>query len=531
MIPKPVRQMKGERLRKGSDTNIGVLFRAHGRTARWIGILAATVVLAGLFLYNQPYYPASWQDEGFVLQGAMNIVRFGQYAMRSSEGFRILDQPLIANGPGVVLPITAAFAVFGIGLLQARLVIILYSLLTLIVFFALARRLFGSQAALISVFLFLVVPVEGFLKYGRHALGNVPALFYFLAGYLIWLTAIESNRLRNSVIAGGLLGLACVTKGQYLLVLPVLLITFIFEWFYFRKVPLKLAAGLLGSALITVTLWYLVQLGLVGFENFGQHLEAIRASSRVTVFVFRPERILASVSYLIRSGFVLFVLPGLVYAIWTFRRGDTLVIRRQSVLVIFILLWLGWYVLASVGWPRYAIEPYLVGLLFAGKVTNDAIGLLPRPRDRTPRLTKAVVLPAGSLVLLITIVFVSLWAMVGQVYRIAEPANTDADRFARYLESNIDRETVIESWEWELDVLAELNYHHPANSWVDVYTGVLHFGDAPSQSYDPRLYHPAYLVGGPFSRWTGLYRDLLASGCCTHIASVGQYDLYRFNSY
>ena len=51
--------------------------------------LAGVILIVVLAVYHQPYYPATWLDEGFVLQGAINLVRYAQYAMRSVEGFRI----------------------------------------------------------------------------------------------------------------------------------------------------------------------------------------------------------------------------------------------------------------------------------------------------------------------------------------------------------------------------------------------------------------------------------------------------------
>ncbi|MEZ4638895.1 MAG: hypothetical protein R2856_28705 [Caldilineaceae bacterium] len=48
----------------------------------------------------------------------------GVYADYSSEGLRHFG-PTIGVGPTVMLPIAAAFELFGIGLMQARLVIVI----------------------------------------------------------------------------------------------------------------------------------------------------------------------------------------------------------------------------------------------------------------------------------------------------------------------------------------------------------------------------------------------------------------------
>lgn len=78
-------------------------------------VVPAFFSLLALGIYNQPYYPVTWFDEGLALQGALNLVNHGQYAMRSVEGFRTLDQPLIANGPGLIVPMAVLFKVFGVG--------------------------------------------------------------------------------------------------------------------------------------------------------------------------------------------------------------------------------------------------------------------------------------------------------------------------------------------------------------------------------------------------------------------------------
>ena len=94
---------------------------AVGRALPRLMGAAGVLLLLFLGLYNQPSNPIPWLDEGFAAQGAMNLLRYGEYAMRSSEGFRVLDQPLVANGPGFVLPVATVFSLLGVGLFGPRL--------------------------------------------------------------------------------------------------------------------------------------------------------------------------------------------------------------------------------------------------------------------------------------------------------------------------------------------------------------------------------------------------------------------------
>jgi 4-amino-4-deoxy-L-arabinose transferase-like glycosyltransferase len=451
-------------MRLAGVNNTAIEVIAHHRLLRSLLALAGVLVLLLLGIYNQPYYPGTWLDEGFALQGPINLVRYGQYAMKSAEGFRVLDQPLIANGPGIVLPLSAAFALFGVGLLQARLVVVVYLVLTAMAFFTLARRLYGTPAAIISILLLLAFPQEGFLKYGRYALGNVPALGYFLFGYLLWLTSLERDNWGYALGGGLMFGLAMVTKGQYGLLIPMLLLVAFADRVYYKTIGLKRIALVLLTALGCLGIWYVAQLVVVGPENFDQHLAAIRSSSRVTVFAFRPMRIPRNAWYLIRSGLPLFVAPGLIYAAWACRKRGSHYSRHLP-LVVFVIIWLVWYVFASVGWPRYAFDAYAVGTLLAGKFLVDVVRFLPRDRSPLNRAGQSrVFIRAGALLFIVAVLLSGIWGLTRQVSRIVDRPDRPAQLFAEYLQNNVGSQAVVESWDWQIDVLADLNYHHPPNA-------------------------------------------------------------------
>ncbi len=493
--------------------------------------LAAFAVLGliGIGMARQPYSPKTWQDEGFVLQGAMNLAQHGQWAMRSSEGFRVLDQPLVANGPGLVLPIAAAFAVFGVGLLQARLVMVAYMVFAAVVFFLLARRLFGWPAAIFSTFLLMAVPDEGFILYGRHALGNVPALAWFLLGCLVYSVADRRRRWHWGALAGLMMGIAAVTKAQYILLLPILLVAWAAEWMIHRKLPVARNLAVLGAFAACLAGWQLAQWLIVGADNYAQHLEAIRSSTNVTVLAFRLSRIPGNLWYLARSGFALIALPGLALAAWQYVRRDS-ADRTVVLLIAFVGVWIAWYVFASVGWARYTFEPYVIGLLLAGRFARDAIAFARRAGPPALRHTgrRAAQWAAAGL-----IAAMALWGAVGlagQAARLIAEPNRSPQQFAQILLDTVGPDQIVESWEWELDVLAGLRYHHPTNDWVDRFTAVTQFGEALDVVYDPGLRRPAFLIDGPFSKWTGIYRPALDAGCCALVARAGQYDLYRYQT-
>ena len=79
-----------------------------------------------------------------------------------------------------------------------------------------------------------------------------------------------------------------------------------------------------------------------------------------------------------------------------------------------------------------------------------------------------------------------------------------------------------------MDVWADLNYPHPTNVWVDELTKVTQFRETSRLApYDPTPFSPQYLIDGPFSKWTQLYANYLAAGCCRLVLREGPYDLYH----
>ena len=151
------------------------------------------------------------------------------------------------------------------------------------------------------------------------------------------------------------------------------------------------------------------------------------------------------------------------------------------------------YTLVPAGWPRYAFEPYSLGLALSGGFPDRCRHMAPsrggavRTRGKGPDLVEGPGShPAGSHARRR-----SRWldrAARATVLR----AGPESQRFADYLRRNVGPRAVVESWEWEIDTLADLNYHHPTNDWVDAYTALLQFGEPLPRRDDPFQYSPDY---------------------------------------
>jgi hypothetical protein len=83
-------------------------------------------------------------------------------------------------------------------------------------------------------------PAAGFLLFGRHVLGDIPALAFFFGGCWAWLRGLKRDKLRYLLLSGSMFGAAIVTKTQYLLMIVVtLLILLMLDLLYYHLQLLK----------------------------------------------------------------------------------------------------------------------------------------------------------------------------------------------------------------------------------------------------------------------------------------------------
>lgn len=496
-------------------------------------VYVVTILLILLSAYKLEYYPRIWFDEGEILQAPKNLVLYGKYALRSSEGFRVLD-PALTTGPTVVLPIALAFKVFGVGLFQARLVMVAYLVLAVLAFYQLANHLYDRRTALVALWLFIGLsgPAPSLFSLGRQALGNVPALFFFLTGALLWMKSIDIGGRDSKVflfLSGMFMGLAMVTKNQYGLLIPVMIIVWAVDRLYYKKLCSYHFAIPLAVSVACQLTWYGVQFAILGGDEFAGRMGDLQAVSSTSVAVFSTGMILENLRKLVTTEFLILGVPSLIYVVLSCAARELSSLKRVFVLS-FVGVWLSWYLLASVGWERYLFDPWVATCICVAKVFSDLTegvgeslrrlwgGLIQRePTVSSPSI-------AASLIL----VFVVLYPFQQTVRSIIFARQDAPQEFARFLDSHVSTDVIVESWEWELGFLTGHNYHFPPTQIVlamirKLYSGVPY----PVDAYHFQDFDPDYLIDGPFSKSTGLYPQGFLKQSCTLVKSIGDYDLYK----
>lgn len=117
---------------------------------------------------------------------------------------------------GVILPLAATYAVFGVSEWTTILLPMLASTLSVLLIAFVARRLFGMRVAIIAGLLYATFPMQ--LRLAGMLLPEALAGFYVLVGVLLYLFARSKARSWAWLGAGVLMGIAYVAKESALFV-------------------------------------------------------------------------------------------------------------------------------------------------------------------------------------------------------------------------------------------------------------------------------------------------------------------------
>ena len=500
-----------------------------------LGMILISILLLFFVFYNLTAYPRPWFDEGSHLHVPKTFVRFGVYADYSSEGFRYYG-PTIGVGPTVMLPLALVFKLFGIGLLQARFVMALYLLGAILVFYYLVRNLSDTWLALISCALLVSSRSVLILYYGRQVLGEVPGFLFLIASLALWFAKWESNNIKRLILVGLLFGLAIITKYEYLLFLfPMLGLAWLANIFYYRITAHKnfIIPGVIAG--VCFALWQVITIGYLGPTNAMENLSLLRASAEGAAFSFNPAQIGKNLAGLVTPSVYLgALLPALIFGFFTAfpRNRDG---QRWGVLYLLMAFNLIWFVFASIGWIRYAFLGLSFASIFIARLFYDAtdhLNLNPGEDQAAGRwaglLNNRVLYRWALVVWLIAIIVIP---MGKNALEIVFPGPRAAEAMASYLDANVPKDVIIETWEPEMGFFSDHLYHFPPNNLLALAVKQVYGNGEPVAGYYNYLQteKPEYLLVGKFSKWVVLYPSEQLSGQYRLVTSIYDYDLYQRN--
>ncbi|MBA3946365.1 MAG: glycosyltransferase family 39 protein [Herpetosiphonaceae bacterium] len=505
----------------------------------WLRVPVSALLLFGLGLWHLAD-PPMWWDEGWTTSVARNWVERGLYG-------RLLSGQSAPTGLEasfwVTGPVALSFRLFGVGIWQARLFGVLCTVLTLGLIYYLAHRLYNRVVAVGTIAVLLLLSIHPQLHpllMGRQVLGEMPMLCYLLAGYTCLLLALRRSTWFIGV-AVVCWAVAVSTKAQ---VLPFWALSLLAP-FIWTVVQRRWRVAMLLCASIFATLGG-VQLLLMGMNIVWQGHRVAATSEYGTVTGLYD--VLAIVPTLFNRLFALQnvlvigvpTLCGLGYAanrLWHDLHRDHTQVTEATIILRLVLWsvsgsWLAWFVLLSVGVPRYLFPATFIGSIFVAAflydltdhfnvmtTLNRAIqGLL---HQRWNRQTAG----AWLVLLLLMEAFPLTLRTISHYYLHGE--DRSAQRVAQFLDTITPPHALIETYESELHFLLHRPYHFPPDQTHVTLNHRSLLGQTVTVDYDPLAANPDYLVLGTFSKGNNLYTPVLKSGAFRLIHEDGQYSVYQ----
>jgi len=383
-----------------------VLLPKH-RLALIIGVglvVGFYLILASRSLLHQPLT----FDEGWDLQAARNLALHGVYASQGTMwgGVNKIFDPYVSTGPSVLFPIALVFKLFGVGVIQARLVIMAFyvAVMVLVAWYVYmhTKSLLAIIAAA-SILLILALPIT----FRLDVLGEFPAIAFALASFIAW----EKRRYGLAGMFGGLTVLA----KAIMLFLPLAgsLILFIQVCRHWRQIRTALPPFIRWCIGVAIPLGgieifkYLQLGGLHAYvHNWREYIQFFKTTGSglgtngTAPSIHQKYDLLGST---IQLGLVFMILltVAVVVALYIRRKNLLSSLTAQAYIwlsVVFYLLW--WFLIANGGFARYVVpvSGMLIAATFAtafGKPVFHRRTTLWRSMHALAALTVAIVVLLG----------------------------------------------------------------------------------------------------------------------------------------
>ena len=470
------------------------------------GIFALTVAHSLPHLTTNP--PLSY-DEGYIVQAPWNLVERGFYGTADQAGSWLFD-PHLTTGPTVTLPAAAVFALAGTGMLQARVVAVVYAGLAAVAFYALLRLAGGRFVATLGALLFSL----SLYPYNRVLLGEVAGLFWVFVGARIWLVRPPTAEARVPLaLAGVALGLAALSK---LALAPIALGALAGHWLLMRftSLPRPPLVGLLlpiGAALVPLSLWYGFQVAVLGVEGVLDRF-MVMGDYREQMVDLSPDRLARNAAVAadaLPPGLRLWAVPAALLAAVRLTQGAA---RSAVASFLFLLTLLGAvYYLLSIGWPRYGFWAAVGISGLAALLVHPFLGEI----DRAAGLVRTRV--QRGLVLGAFVALPAFWTggLLG-------PPEDHAGTVVRFVEERTGRTGArLGTAEWELDFVAGRRFSHPPTYVATVAPAT------KAMTLDRTWQEVDWVVVGPIGRIFGAGERLRASFAFTEVFRSGPYVVFQ----
>jgi 4-amino-4-deoxy-L-arabinose transferase-like glycosyltransferase len=242
--------------------------RLKGGMNKWrIAFLFFVVAYAFFLLLNLSYMSVRW-DEVTHLNGGLYFLHGDFISYLKFNGF---------YPPMFDLVTTVFFSVAGPSLLAARLVSVVFSLLSLYVVFEFGYRLYEPKIGLLASILLGIMP--GYIFLSRLALIETMLLFFFTVSALLFFVWIRNGKNKYLLLSGLALGLGVLTKYQVVIVGAIMLTGLVVLGRGYLKPRLKRFPLLILTAILIFVPWIIVSYQLYSSGMLNTWLYALNVGN------------------------------------------------------------------------------------------------------------------------------------------------------------------------------------------------------------------------------------------------------------
>lgn len=360
-----------------------------------VGLAVILLVFGAFFAtYHLTESPPVWYDEGFYLQSASNLALYGQMGLRLTPDYIEPPSKLTSVGYPLIYPMALEFKVFGVSTLSARALMVVFILGFLVASYFLARRLFGSTSALLTLALLVTLPP--LYGNGKGVLGEVPALFYLVLFLNCFLVARsrDTNKYFWLIATGLFAGLCVATKPTFLLLLPAIAVGSFLEW---RRGALTIKDFSIAAfaGLMPLVYWLFSQFQTSDSlsDILVEYANPYIAQNVSHIIVVNIARLFTDVGPLYLVGLMLIWTIAIVIRV---RRRET-ISSEEVIALVFSFLTIAAYA-RTTGWFRYLFEAQMMSLIFFPnafailwkRVSGAALTCIPKLAARMPSARQAV---------------------------------------------------------------------------------------------------------------------------------------------
>ncbi|MCX8150941.1 MAG: glycosyltransferase family 39 protein [Candidatus Bathyarchaeota archaeon] len=303
--------------------------------------------------------------------------------------------------------ISGYFAVFGVSVFSGRLLGVTFAVLSIIVTFELANRLYDAKTAfLASVFL---ATTTGFVWLARLTMLETMLIFFFSATILLFFIWLQKHENKYLILSGLTLGLGFLTKYQVVIALIAMIVSICLLCRGQIKAKLKRFPLLVLTAILVALPWIIIAYQSYSAGMLNQWLYALQMgnpdkavySSRFPAPVFYLIEMVWPYSSFHPISFLLYGLGLAGLALFFLRRKP----QDKYLLIFFFVVYIFFSLIGNKEW-RYIVPVFPIISISAASLITHAYDLTKKAaKNASPSLAKRRTNKFLSVALLILVAF------------------------------------------------------------------------------------------------------------------------------